>query len=273
MLAERISLLQSLHVYYLTSPPLHGVFSILLREGLRDQELLEETRRAFRVNPYFELLADLYEMYLSDIGLIHDYVERGEIVPCASCKIYELWVLTRIVDFLERRLAGELKAERRTDHGLALSVGGVRVLYNVPQRGVFLQGVISGVKRDKKERVFPLRPDFVIVRNSGEKSGSVVCDAKYRRGVGFRDVITMLAYIAEFAWPITLGGERVMLGVFYKLRDSASRESVRVVKNENLPVKLAIYIYTLDPRMKRGVIEKNVEESLKPILETKVQVV
>jgi hypothetical protein len=38
-------------------------------------------------------------------------------------------------------------------------------------------------------------------------------------------------------------------------------------------VKLAIYIYTLDPRMKRGVIEKNVEESLKPILETKVQAV
>jgi hypothetical protein len=175
------------------------------------------------------------------------------------------------VDFLERRLAGELKAERPIDHGLALSVGGVRVLYNVPQRGVFLQGVISGVKRDKKERGFSLRPDFVIVRGGGEKSGSVVCDAKYKRRVGFRDVITMLAYIAEFAWPVTLGGERVMLGVFYKLRDS--RESVRVVKNENLPVKLAIYIYTLDPRMKRSIIEKNVEESLKPILETKVQAV
>jgi hypothetical protein len=129
------------------------------------------------------------------------------------------------------------------------------------------------VKRDEKKRGFSLRPDFVIVRDGGEKSSSVVYDAKYKRRVGFRDVITMLAYIAEFAWPITLGGERVMLGAFYKLHDPASRESVQVVKNENLPVKLAIYIYTLDPRMKRDVIEKNVEESLKPILETEVQAV
>jgi hypothetical protein len=270
LLAGRINILRSLHVYHLTSPPFQGLFNILLREELTDQELLEETRRASRVNPYFGLLADLYEMYLSDIGLIHGYVERGEIVPCASCKIYELWVLTRIVDFLERKLAGELKAGRHIDHGLALSVGSVRVLYNVPQRGVFLQGVISGVKRNEKEREFSLRPDFVVVRNSGEKSGSVVYDAKYKKRVGFRDVITLLAYIAEFAWPITLGGERVMLGVFYKLHDPASGESVQVVKNNNLPVKLAIYIYTLDPRMKSSIIEKNVEESLKPILKTRV---
>jgi hypothetical protein len=34
------------------------------------------------------------------------------------------------------------------------------------------------VKRDEKEREFSLRLDFVIVRNSGEKSGSVVYDAR-----------------------------------------------------------------------------------------------
>jgi hypothetical protein len=34
------------------------------------------------------------------------------------------------------------------------------------------------------------------------------------------------------------------------------RESVRVVKNEDLHVKLAIYIYTLDPRMNKNTIEK-----------------
>jgi hypothetical protein len=59
-----------------------------------------------------------------------------------------------------------------------LCVGSVKVLYNVPQHGVFLQGVISGVKRDEKEREYSLRLDFVIVRNSGEKSGSVVYDAR-----------------------------------------------------------------------------------------------
>jgi hypothetical protein len=58
-----------------------------------------------------------------------------------------------------------------------------------------------------------------------------------------------------------------MLGAFYKLHDPASRESLQVVKNKDLPVKLAIYIYTLDPRMKRSIIEKNVEESLRPLIE------
>jgi hypothetical protein len=47
-----------------------------------------------------------------------------------------------------------------------------------------------------------------------------------------------------------------MLGAFYKLHDSACRESVQVIKNKNLPVKLDVYIYTLDPRMKRSIIEK-----------------
>jgi len=60
---------------------------------------------------------------------------------------------------------------------------------------------------------------------------------------------------------------RYALIAYINSSDVPMRESVRVVKNENLHVKLAIYIYTLDPRMKRSIIEKKVEESLKPTLE------
>jgi hypothetical protein len=49
---------------------------------------------------------------------------------------------------------------------------------------------------------------------------------------------------------------RYALIAYINSSDVPMRESVRVVKNENLPMKLAIYIYTLDPRMNKNTIEK-----------------
>jgi len=82
--------LQRLHWFYLTTPPLNNYFNILSKEEVDVQDLVGETRRASRINPYFTILADLYEMYISNIGLIHEYIERGVIIPSASSKIYEL---------------------------------------------------------------------------------------------------------------------------------------------------------------------------------------
>jgi hypothetical protein len=258
-LVESIELLQSQHVYYLTSPTLHGVFNILVREGVTDQELLEETRRASRVNPYFGLLADLYEMYLSDIGLVYEYVERGEIVPCASSKIYELWVLTRIVEYLEKKLGWSVGIGRYRDLWLTLESVGLKLIYNMP-----LHGFIA--KRLKERRILHgrihLRPDYVLTRDSG----TVVYDAKYKERLRLRDVVSLLAYIAEYAEPVRHGDGKVLMGGFYKLQAPSERVEP-VVRNSNLPVKIAVYTYMLDPRMSEDTVMEMVEESLRPLLE------
>lgn len=259
LLSERISLLQSLHIYYLTSPPLHGVFNILLREEFRDQDLLEETRRASRVNPYFGLLADLYEMYLSDVGLVYEYVERGEIVPCASSKIYELWVLTRIVEHLEKRLSRPVDIGRYRDLWLTLRSRDLRLLYNMP-----LHGFIA--KKLRKQQVLRgkarLRPDYVLKRGGG----AVVYDAKYKERLRLRDLVSLLAYIAEYAKPVKWGDERVLIGGFYKLQGPAGIVEP-AIRNSHLPVKIAVYTYTLDPRMDDDANHNTVEESLRPLIE------
>jgi len=52
---------------------------------------------------------------LSDVGLVYEYMGRGEIVLCASSKIYELWVLTRIIEHLEKRLSRPVGIGRYRD--------------------------------------------------------------------------------------------------------------------------------------------------------------
>ncbi|RLG75604.1 MAG: hypothetical protein DRO12_05345, partial [Thermoprotei archaeon] len=230
-------------------------FNTLLRESVSEQELVEEARRATRTNPYFGLLADLYEMYAADVGLVHEYVENGEIVPSASCKIYELWVLTRIIGFLEKRYGASLGVEEYEDLYVRLRLGLVTLEYNMPRQGPFLK--LAGRR---------LRPDFVL-RSGGR---AVVYDAKYKTGISLDDVVRLLAYIAEYAYPVTVGGEEVLLGAFYKLAGGLGVEERHraVVRNGLLPMKIAVHIHTLDPRMPRSRIEDSLERSLQPLLGT-----
>jgi hypothetical protein len=266
LLTGRINILRSLHVYHLTSPPLQGLFNILLREGLTDQELLEETRRTSKVNPYFGLLADLYEMYLSNIGLIHEYVERGAIVPSASCKIYELWVLTRIVDIIKEKHGILPKISKYKDLYLVLKSRTLRLIYNLPRYGFFA----GELKRSKLlYKPYKIRPDFILEAKRGSIKEAIVYDAKYKIRLTMSDVIKLLAYIAEFAMPIWENNNKVLLGVFYKLKKSNTSIEEHyspIVKNNVLPMKVVINVFVLDPRMPGSKVKSVVEQSLQPLL-------
>lgn len=258
LMSERIEFLQSLHAHYLTTPPLHEAFSILAHQYVQDSELLQETRRASRLNPYLGVLADLYEMFHSDIGLVHEYLDKGHVVPSASSKIYELWVLTRLVEHLKTAYDSTASVVSHEDLYIKLRVQELNLIYNMPLHGFFTEKL-----REKRlmsgEPV--LRPDFILA----SKSGSMVLDAKYKHRLVLRDVVTMLAYIAEFATPV--GGEKMLLGVFYKLGGSGNGGMVSelIARNSSLPVKMAVQVHTLDPRMPYNEAFFVIQESLKPL--------
>jgi hypothetical protein len=55
----------------------------------------------------------------------------------------------------------------------------------------------------------------------------------------------------------------VLVGGFYKLQDPARREVEPVVKSKALNTKIAIYTYTLNPKVREESVKITVEESLK----------
>jgi len=266
LIAEKLGILQGLHVHYLTTPPLHQAYNILIRENIPDHELIQEARKASRANPYFGLLADLYEMYLSDIGLIHEYMEKGAIVPSASSKIYELWVLTRIVSFLEKKYGAMPRVDEYKDLYLVLKLKNVRLIYNKPRYGFFTRRL-----KDSKLLYTPyrIRPDFIVEAEKESIKETVVYDAKYKVKLTMSDLVKLLAYIAEFSTPVTVNNEKLLAGAFYKLciRPSCGEKYYSsIVKNRALPMKVVIHLYTLDPRMPSDRVNTVIDQSLRPLL-------
>jgi hypothetical protein len=266
LISEKLTSIWDLHVHYLTTPPIQQAFSTLTREYVPDEELIEEARRASRVNPHFGLLADLYEMYLSDMGVIHEHVEKGVILPSASSKIYELWVLTRIMMFLKEKHGGLPRVEEYRGLYITLKSGKLRLLYNKPNPGFF-------IKKLREKRLLPessrMRPDFLLETKGESAKQSVVYDAKYKFKLATSDVERLLAYIAEFAKPVE-ENEKMLVGGFYKLmRDDAGSSGIKyysIVKNDVLPMKVAINVFELDPRMGDSEVNSIVEQSLQLML-------
>ncbi|NAZ27433.1 MAG: hypothetical protein GU348_04725 [Thermogladius sp.] len=267
LISEKLMNIWDLHVHYLTTPPIQQAFGMLAREYVPDDELIEEARRASRVNPHFGLLADLYEMYLSDMGLIHEHVEKGAILPSASSKIYELWVLTRIMMFLKEKHGGLPRVEEYEDLYIILKSKKVRLLYNKPSPGFFTDKLSE---KGLLHRHHWKRPDFILETRGDFSEQSVVYDAKYKFKLATGDVVRLLAYIAEFAMPVEEDQKKMLVGGFYKLmRGGAGSSGIKyypIVKNDVLPMKVAINVFELDPRMLDSEVNSIVEQSLQLML-------
>ena len=96
--------------------------------------------------------------------------------------------------------------------------------------------------------------------------GAAVYDAKYKVSIALRDVVAMLAYIAEYAEPILVDNEKALLGTFYKLaRDPEKPEQHSALRDTRLPVKVEVRVFTLDPRMKDSEVKNAVKQSLQPL--------
>jgi len=215
-------------------------------ERVSSRELIEETRRASRVNPYLGLLTDLYEAYLADVGLLHRQVERGVIVPTASSKIYELWVLTKVVEHLRRSKRSGVTVGECRDLYVELRLGDLSLAYNEPQRDPFVGELTSS----------RLRPDFLFKK--GDRVA--VYDAKYKEALSKSDVVELLAYVAEFATPLESKGKKALVGGFYKLRGRVAKP---LAERDALPLKIVVQVHEVDPRMSDEEIESSIESSLR----------
>lgn len=254
---ERI---RDIHLLYLATHPLSDAFYVLQQRNISDHELLAETRRASRTNPSLNILADLYEMYISSTRLIQLSVEKGYIVPVISSKIYELWVLTRIIEYMrKRKIFSKFLIREHTSLYAEFDLDKVKIQYNKPLRGIFV-----GKLTDSH-----LRPDYIFSQNN---RATMVYDAKYKEKLSVNDVTRLLAYIVEFAEPVELAnlgqtGTKMLIGGFYKLKAGGIEHTAySVVKNEGLPCKIVVYTVPVDPRMADTEVDRNIEASFKPML-------
>jgi hypothetical protein len=111
-----------------------------------------------------------------------------------------------------------------------------------------------------------LRPDFIIKKGKV----SVVFDAKYKDKLAVRDIVTLLAYIAEFASPIEYEGEKVLLGGLYKLQPDHGidrRPLIEIPFRKTLPFKTIIRICSIESTLDEEIIQNVVKQSLKPLTE------
>jgi hypothetical protein len=243
-----IDVLRETHLIYLSMSSLSEAFQILQHKEIPDQELIDETRRVSQVNPYLKLLADLYEAYIHNIGLVYEQIERGVIVPMASSKIYELWILTRVTDYLRKIKKSRISVREYRDLYINLQLDDLQLTYNRPQPDPFVRKLTKSY----------LRPDFLFKKDNE----ILVYDAKYKERVSRDDIIELLAYITEFATPIGRMEKNTLIGGFYKLKGDVTK----LAEREIFPLKIKLHLYDIDPRMNDNEIEANIGNSLQILI-------
>jgi hypothetical protein len=85
-----------------------------------------------------------------------------------------------------------------------------------------------------------------------------------------RDIVALLAYIAEFAHPVEYEGEKVLLGGLYKLQPdhgTARKPIIEIPFRKTLPFKTVIRVCSIEPASSEEVVQSLMKRSLKPLTE------
>lgn len=157
------------------------------REIVVTRETLRRVREQGRVNPVTAAGVELYLSYMAQRRLLQK-VGTGYFQFISTHKLYELWVLTRILKHLGR--AWYVKSFNLKEGGRFVG-GRVEVEYDV-KRPSKLRELVGGAY---------IRPDVVI--KDGERV--FVIDVKYKDRVSEEDLGRLLLYIAELSRPYFLG--------------------------------------------------------------------
>ncbi|MEZ0290164.1 MAG: hypothetical protein ABWJ42_03630 [Sulfolobales archaeon] len=250
--ADKIREFADSHWSLLAVPTLRDAYQYDLRLKIPDEELIEEVRGYSRFNPLLGVVAELYEGYLASRSLYEKAVERGRrgmVMPVSSSKLYELWVLSRIIDYITSRgLATGFTYEPGQDHmSFKVYADRVTIEYNIETEG-----------RIAKAFNFTIRPD-IVVRVAGR--GVLVVDAKYKEEIEREDVHRMITYVAELAEPIELGDRRVLEGVFAYMGRNTREPGERSLEGVVITLKAC----NLDPR------SNNTQSGVECILERLVK--
>jgi hypothetical protein len=243
-LLEEIDRLILNHRVILWTTPLREHYLTLLRLRPSDSQLINEAYRQAGFNILLKSIVELYNNYISKTSLLHEFIGgRSKLNPVASSKVYELWVLSKILNHLRTFRSGRFVSEEVRDLYLTVSIDGVRIHYNKGREAELLTTILG-------ERV-ELRPDFIIESDNG----CVVLDAKYKREIERTDIERLLTYIIEYARPIN----RKLQGALITLIDTKAG-SYKAIRNKELGIKIEIRIHRLDPRQNKKEIVETIKE-------------
>jgi len=217
------------HRVLLWTTVLRDHYLAYLRLRPSDSQLVGEAYRQAGFSSLLKAAVGLYVEYLGRAALLHELAE-GRLNPVASSKVYEFWVLSRLLTYLRGTVGGgRLVEEEASDLYLVVSANGVRVYYNKPLEAPITTRIVGS----------ELRPDFVVESSRGR----VVLDAKYRRELGREDVERLITYVVEYARPVN--GR--LYGSLLTLRDARVRARA-AARDRSLGVSVEVEVNAVDPR-------------------------
>lgn len=217
------------HRVLLWTTVLRDHYLAYLRLRPSDSQLVGEAYRQAGFSSLLKAVVGLYVEYLSRAALLHELAE-GRLNPVASSKVYELWVLSRLLSYLKGTVGdGRLVKEEASDLYLVVGANGVRVYYNKPLEAPITTKIVGS----------ELRPDFVVESTKSR----VVLDAKYKREIGREDVERLITYIVEYARPVN--GK--LYGSLLTLVDAGVRARA-AARDSYLGLNIEVEVNAVDPR-------------------------
>jgi len=229
VLVAEVENLIDIHRALLWATELKDYLIALYRMGIDDSKLVAEAYRQAGFNTLLKQVVDLFIEFQSRAPLVHKFGEE-KLSPVPSSKIYELWVLRKIIDYM-KSIGREPRLRRGADMYMAIEANGFTIEYNMPKRKKLK---IAGIAPKAS-----LRPDYLIEYSEGR----AVLDAKYRRVIELEDIERLATYIIEFAKPV----KGKLYGAIITLQDTRVRKQ-RGARDRSLGTEIEVEVLRVDPR-------------------------
>jgi len=231
-IVEEIQRLIDIHTALIWATELREHLIAFHRMGLAETRLVEEAYREAGFSTLLKKVIDLFVEYLNKAALMHRF-EESKLNPIPSSKLYELWILSKLVEHL-KNLGKTLSIRRAADMYLSIEANGVTLHYNLPRRRKLRIASIAPKAS--------LRPDYTIRIG---KDGEIVLDAKYKRRIELEDIERLATYIIEFAKPV----KNKLYATIITLQDTETGKE-KGYRNKNLGTEIEVEILRIDPRQK-----------------------
>jgi hypothetical protein len=224
------------HSYALTADVLGALVDTAWLADLESPEVLEKAREQAGKSRWLRDIIDLYQSYVCKrppaFELFDRWRQNVPVQPLPSSKVYELWLLTLLVEiFIEKLQVLPLIKER--DSGFEFDFEEAEIGYNLARSD--WSKVFSKIVR-------PPRPDYILI----SRGRRAVADAKYRepRRLSVEDVERIVAYVIDYSEP---QDREEIKGFLITLGESDLGPIV--VRTDTTP-NIKIYHLAADPRRK-----------------------
>lgn len=255
-LERKITERKAHHKNILSHPLYSRFYEKAIRKDLKRPEILENARRETVTSPTFKKVITLWEAYLGKSlprPKTENILEGGYSLKPAS-KIYEIWVLKKLVDLLEDKYSEDKDLSKAGKGGTIIDFDKkIELTYNTTLKNRFSTGTFS-----KK------RPDFAI-RNYSEEKVPLILDAKYKKTPKADDFLQMVSYEAIYGIDDPEEFSHAIL-LYIGTKGKRQREDI---KREKKPPRIKIKPIKLRPNEEKDGVtgENELRDIIEKVLE------